>query len=198
MFRKFSQWFDTPPGKNFVSKDVCEHPGCQDEGAYRAPKSRYHLESGVDDWHWFCLIHIRDYTAKWNYYTNMSEAEIEKERRADVTWQRPSWPLGSASGPEKGSAQSAQFGESFQDPFGLFNDPFSPSTPLTDRFPPQSAQAKALVTLELSYPFSQNALRQQYKALVKKHHPDTHGGTPEAVEALKCINEAYEILKRLV
>jgi hypothetical protein len=194
MFRKFSQWFDTPPGNKFSGKRACEHPGCQDEGIYRAPKSRYHLETGADDWHWFCLIHIRDYNAKWNYYTNMSEEEIEKERRADVTWQRPSWPLGGSSG----SGQKTPLGQSFQDPFGLFNDSLLASSSLQDRFLPQSPEGKALAILELTYPFSHSELRKQYRLLVKKHHPDTHGGSAEAVEALKCINEAYDLLKRLL
>jgi DnaJ-domain-containing protein 1 len=198
MFRKFSQWFDTPPGNRSDNRSStgrsCENSGCLDEGIYRAPKSRYHIETGVDDWHWFCLIHIRDYNAKWNYYSNMSEAEIERERRADVTWQRPSWPLGGASGVKFASSHQAQSGQTFQDPFGLFNDPLSFSQ---EGFLPQSPEGKALLVMGLSYPFSQSELRKKYRELVKKHHPDTNGGTVEAVEMLKYINEAYEILKRL-
>ncbi len=195
MFRKFSHWFDAPPvGKVSSDKTTrgqsCGHEGCADEGIYRAPKSRYHLESGVDDWHWFCLIHIRDYNARWNYYNNMSESDIERERRADVTWQRPSWPLGAS-----GSRGGAHSGFSFQDPFDLFNDvslthPFSQST-----LSPSSPESKALAVFGLSCPVSQNDLRQRYRDLVKKHHPDANGGSLEAEEEIKRINEAYEILK---
>ena len=96
------------------------HEGCVDKGIYRAPKSRYHLESGVDDWHWFCLIHIRDYNARWNYYNNMSETEIERERRADVTWQRPSWPLGASA--SRGGGPVEVFVEVFIQAF-LFKTP---------------------------------------------------------------------------
>ena len=202
MFRKFSQWFDVPPGhasRDKVSKwRSCEHSGCLDEGIYRAPKSRYHLESGVDDWHWFCLIHIRDYNAKWNYYNNMSEREIERERRADVTWQRPSWPLGTVVGSERGGGvHAAQSSQSFQDPFGLFDDPLSSYSFFQAPFSPRSPEGKALAIFGLSNPFSQSELRKRYRDLVKKHHPDTHGGSLEAVEVLKRINEAYEILKEM-
>lgn len=197
MFGKFSHLFDTPPNHNGGQKSsgthTCEFQGCLDEGIYRAPKSRYHLESGVDDWHWFCLTHIRDYNAKWNYYQNMSEADIERERRADVTWQRPTWPLGASSGSEK--ITGVHGNPSFQDPFGLFND--APSFSQTG-FLAQSAEGKALVVLGLSYPFTQDDLRKQYLKLVKKHHPDMNGGTIEAVETLKSINEAYEVLKKIL
>ena len=35
----------------------------------------------------------------------------------------------------------------------------------------------------------------RYKELVKRHHPDTHGGDKEAEERLKEINQAYSTLK---
>lgn len=194
MFRKFSQWFDSPPaGKGSSDKIIrgksCGHEGCVDEGIYRAPKSRYHLESGVNDWHWFCLIHIRDYNARWNYYNNMSETEIERERRADVTWQRPTWPLGAMTG-SRGGVHSSP---SFHDPFDLFNDAPSYAHPFSQ--PPESPEGKALALFGLACPFSQNDLRCRYRDLVKKHHPDANGGSPEAEEAIKRINEAYGVLK---
>lgn len=195
MFRKFSHWFDSPPmNKTSAGKSErgrpCGYEGCADGGTYRAPKSRYHLESGVDDWNWFCLIHIRDYNARWNYYSNMSESEIERERRADVTWQRPSWPLGAS-----GSRGSAHSGFSFQDPFDLFND-VSPSHPFSQSIMSTSSpENKALAVFGLSYPFSQNDLRKRYRDLVKKYHPDANGGSLKAEERIKRINEAYEILK---
>jgi DnaJ-class molecular chaperone len=37
-------------------------------------------------------------------------------------------------------------------------------------------------------------LKARYKQLVKKHHPDLHGGDKKAEERLKVINEAYTYL----
>jgi hypothetical protein len=203
MFRKFSQWFDSPPTDKTSQgkRRSCTYSGCLDEGTYRAPKSRYHLESGVDDWHWFCLVHIRDYNAQWNYYANMSEAQIEKERRADVTWQRPSWPLGAFSEPQARATARGRRGNCekfFQDPFGLFHEMPSLLHPLSQSgFAPQSPEGKALNTLGLSYPFSPNDLGKKYRFLVKKYHPDANGGSPQAEETIKRINEAYEVLKKV-
>ena len=186
IFRKFSHLFDAPPPHEQITDKPCDHPGCGEAGTYRAPKSRHHLESCLNDWHWFCLIHIRAYNAQWNYYAHMSEAEIEYERRADMTWQRPTWALG-----------EARLNAKFQDPFDLFTDSQNQRhTPSGSTFPPLSAEAKALNTLGLSYPFSEESLRKKYRELVKKHHPDANGGTPESEEAIKRINEAYRLLKR--
>src|SRR5689334_18308456 len=89
---------------------LCDHPGCEAGGDFRAPRSRLEL----DRYYWFCLAHVRAYNAAWNYYAGMSEAEIEAEIRNDTTWQRPSWPLGSRQGP---FAQMR-----WRDPFGVFGD----------------------------------------------------------------------------
>jgi len=180
---------------------TCGYAGCVDEGTYRAPKSRYHLEAGINDWYWFCLAHIRDYNARWNYYNNMSEAEIELERRADATWQRPSWPLGTGfeSSQKIGYKSKAQVNYSdrfFEDPFNLFA--YSFSSPFSQEFPPSSPQAKALKLLQLSFPFSKLELQKRYRELVKKYHPDINGSSLEAENAIKHINEAYHMLKEWI
>ena len=68
----------------------CDSPGCAAEGAYRAPKSR----STLNEYHWFCLEHVRAYNASWDFYKGMSAGQIEAQTRADTGWQRPTWPLG--------------------------------------------------------------------------------------------------------
>ena len=68
----------------------CEAPGCLGEGRFRAPKARGHL----NDYLWFCLEHVQEYNAKWNYYAGMRDEEVEAQRQADTTWQRPTWPSG--------------------------------------------------------------------------------------------------------
>src|SRR4051794_9534984 len=69
---------------------MCDIPGCTEAGEFRAPKSR----SQLNDYHWFCLDHVRAYNAGWDFYKGMSPAEVEAQLRADTGWQRPTWPLG--------------------------------------------------------------------------------------------------------
>ena len=52
---------------------TCEAMGCAQQGEYRAPKSR----SGAREFHWFCLEHVREFNASWDYYKGMSADEIE-------------------------------------------------------------------------------------------------------------------------
>ena len=71
---------------------VCDHPDCGETGQYRAPRSRQELHL----FYWFCLEHVREYNAAWDYYADMDDAAVEAEIRKDIVWQRPTWPLAHA------------------------------------------------------------------------------------------------------
>jgi DnaJ domain len=164
---------------------LCDHPGCAGTGDYRAPRSRDRL----DVFFWFCLDHVRDYNARWNYYAGMSATEIEAEIRNDTVWQRPTWPLGSRIG--------VRFDTRWRD-YGMFGfeDEDAPGERRERaRKRPLTEQEQALAVFDLAHPFGRGELKARYKELVKLHHPDAHGGDREAEERLKVINQAYSILK---
>ena len=168
---------DSPP----VPPRICDHPGCAATGAHRAPRSR----ATLDEFFWFCLDHVRAYNASWNYYAGMSGAEIEAEIRHDTVWQRPTWPLGA----RMGTLRNARWRG-----FGLFDlDEDSPTEKAPKR--PRTMQEKALALFDLTPPLTLAGLRMRYKELVKRHHPDVHGGDKDAEERLKEINVAYSTLK---
>ena len=50
----------------------------------------------------------------------------------------------------------------------------------------------------LAPPVTELELKNRYKQLVKKHHPDANGGDKEAEERLKIINEAYTTLRKFL
>jgi len=161
----------------------CDHPGCAGHGDFRAPRSR----ADLDAFYWFCLDHVRAYNAAWNYYAGMSEAEIEAEIRHDTVWQRPSWPMGSRPG--------ARYQPRWQD-FGLFDlDETQPGGRENERRRPRTPAEEALAVFELAPPLTVSSLKARYKELVKRHHPDAHGGDKVAEEKLKVINRAYTTLK---
>ncbi len=161
---------------------LCDVPGCDLPGEYRAPKSR----SSLRDFHWFCLQHVREYNAAWDYYRGMSTAEIEAQLRADTSWQRPSWPLGSLG-------QTARMDTALEDrlhafAFGQNAAPKpSPSIPADLR--------DALGVLGLIWPVTLAAVKAKYKELAKRHHPDANGGDKRSEETLKTINLAYATLR---
>jgi hypothetical protein len=170
----------------------CDHPGCIAGGDFRAPRSRLDLHS----YYWFCLEHVRAYNSAWNYYAGMSDNEIEAEIRHDTVWQRPSWRLGDRHGPG--------YANRIRDYFGVFSEgtksardsgrKSGPSEPDAARRA-LSAREQALAVFEIGPPFTLVRLKARYKALVKLHHPDAHGGDREAEEKLKIINQAYATLK---
>ena len=218
MFRKYFQWIKAEPASNCEQIKTCSHPFCAQEGKFRAPKSRRHIALGLNEWHWFCLAHVREYNGRWDYYANMTGKEIEADRLADATGRRPAWPLGvagtfrqnninqGAQKPQQEKKRSERVGgqkyffyrpETFEDPFGLFNDCDSPFSSKT-RFSPESPETEAMKVLGLSFPLRSNEIQKRYRELVKKYHPDANSGSLQAEEAIKKINEAYSILKKMV
>ena len=171
---------------------LCDHPGCVAGGDFRAPKSRLDLH----DYYWFCLEHVRAYNSAWNYYAGMSDGEIEAEIRHDTVWQRPSWRLGARHGPG--------YADRIRDYFGVFSDGPGGSRERSRKGSERgsesawralSAREQALAVFEMEPPFTLVRLKARYKALVKLHHPDAHGGDRAAEEKLKIINQAYATLK---
>lgn len=162
---------------------LCDHPGCSASGDYRAPQARDRLHM----FFWFCLDHVRAYNAQWNYYAGMSAAEIEADIRNDTVWQRPTWPMGSRCG-LRFDAHVRDFGLfGFEEEDGEFRER-SKKRPMTE-------QEQALAVFDLTLPLTLGGLKARYKALVKLHHPDAHGGDRAAEERLKVINQAYSTLK---
>jgi DnaJ domain len=159
---------------------TCDHPGCASAGEFRAPRTR-----ALTDYYWFCLEHVRSYNASWNYYAGMNEAEIEAELRKDMVGHRPSWRFG--------SRVAWRFANGVKD-FGLFDwDEEAPRSKPRSR--PPTPQEKALDVFGLALPLTLAAVKARYKELVKRHHPDAHGGDKAAEERLKIINQAYSTLK---
>jgi hypothetical protein len=181
------------PGDPGASARPCDIAGCLYEGEYRAPRGRHDLHS----YYWFCLDHVREYNASWNYYAGMTESEVEAEIRADTTWQRPSWPLGSWH-----SHIRAGRNRRFDDPFGVFGEE-AESARTNDAKDWQrkeeaarSEHEKALAVMQLSGEANVSAIKTRYKELVKRHHPDANGGDRASEERLKVINLAYSTLMR--
>ena len=170
----------------------CDHPGCDAGGEFRAPKSRLELR----DYYWFCLEHVRAYNTAWNYYAGMSDGEIESEIRHDTVWQRPSWRLGDRHGPG--------YAARIRDYFGMFTGGAGHARDGARRHDNRagvaaqralSAREQAIAVFEIEPPFTPLRLKARYKALVKLHHPDAHGGDKAAEEKLKVVNQAYATLK---
>lgn len=173
----------------------CDHPSCNEDGLYRAPRARDRLDS----YFWFCLIHVREYNKAWNYYAGMSQEEVEAHVRADVVGWRPTWPVGCwFNRSRRANPRTAQ------DPFGFFKGKEDRNswhqehdTGQKKKKKPLSVEAKAMTVMDLKPPLTLKKLKSRYKELVKRFHPDTNGGDKIAEEKLKLINQANATLRKI-
>lgn len=161
----------------------CDCPGCSEAGHYRAPKSRAHLT----EYYFFCLDHVREYNRSWDYFAGMSAAEIEEHIRRATVWERPTWPLGEWKMREQTLHEE------------VMREFFSGDTGAAKEAPPPMAKNErdALAVLELHPPVDFTAIKAQYRILVKRHHPDANGGSFEAEEKFKIINQAFATLRAI-
>lgn len=175
--RKFPGAARPDPRRRRVEPCCCDWPGCAELGDYPAPSARDRLR----EYRWFCLAHVREYNLHWDFFAGMSPEEIERQLRADVTWNRPTWRFASGA---------VHDGPRVRDPFGFFGDEEAQPTGRG----PATTGARMMAVLGLEVGFTLDELKRQYKRLAKAHHPDLHGGDKAAEERLKSIIEAYRYL----
>ncbi len=164
---------------------TCDMPGCAALGEYRAPRSR----SALRDYHWFCLPHVREYNATWDYYRGMSPGEIEAHTRSDTAWQRPTWPLGRLG------AQHVLDDAAIADRLDLLGAAARRRARERSGMQAPAELREPLAELGLPWPVTLDAVKARYKELAKRHHPDANGGDRASEERLKTINLAYAALR---
>ena len=172
----------------------CDHPGCEAQGEFRAPQS----PNDLDHYFWFCLDHVRAYNATWNYFEGMSQREIERFQKSAVTWHRPTWHFGMNFGDSRASefATGSDFFGLIRDDFGVFRtEDASDGNHDGGRHKPVTPEERrALAELNLDSDTDLQQIKDRYKELVKKFHPDANGGSKKAEERLKAVNQAYGFL----
>lgn len=173
---------------------VCDKPGCGKPGKFRAPKS----PDNLDDFHWFCLDHVREYNLRWNFFDTLPEDELAHRVEADRVWGRATQPFS-----ERGPSQPHSDGRAWQrfgysDPMELLGEkatlnPGDRVRAQQRRLPP--TERRALEILDAQDTQSKTEIRQQYKALVKDLHPDMNGGRRDDEARLAEVVWAWEQIK---
>ena len=169
----------------------CEHPGCEAPGAHRAPKGR--LREG--QYFCFCLDHVREYNASYNYFRGMSDEVVAKYQKEAVVGHRPTWNMG-VNRAGKGHREEGVEPEGFVDPLGMFRHRArgpGEDRPRRPRY--DLAAMKALNTLGLDETADAETIKARYKELVKRLHPDANGGDRSLEDRLREIIHAYNFLK---
>jgi hypothetical protein len=176
----------------------CQWKGCRAPGLYRAPRGR-----GRDgQYYLFCLEHVRQYNATYNYFEGMNDAEVEDYQKESLTGHRPTWQVGvnpSAKEKPPGTANGHRlFSWRALDPHGFFawRARAARETPVENRRQLKPLERKCLQTLNLSGGATRIEIKARFKELVKIHHPDANGGDARSGDKLREIIQAYNYLKQ--
>ena len=159
----------------------CDHPGCTRAGTCRAPKTR-----DLREYWWFCREHAAEYNKNWNYYGGMSPDEIE------AAWEQQTFgaPLKDKDTANRDAADYTKF----------LND-FITGRATFDKIPPRNntnmprTVLSALRVFELPISASWREIAARYRALAKRHHPDTAKHKNAAAEFAR-VSAAYDVLKK--
>ena len=176
----------------------CEAPACREAGEFRAPGRRPNGFDGPGDWRWFCLQHVREFNAGYDWFEGMSAEEIIAAQSPVAGWRTetrafrpdagvdgvPRWadyadPLDAIAARARGIRSRAE---------GRAREAV-----MTVRFSPD--EARALEVMGLGSDTDRTRLRRRYSELVRRYHPDRNGGDRQHEARLTAVVEAYQLLK---
>jgi hypothetical protein len=172
---------------------VCDSPGCDQPGEFRAPlmDSPRLRGDGPGGYRYFCLDHVREFNAKYNFFSGMSTDEIHDAQRPFAGWERETRAFASngADRPPKWS--------DFSDPLDAIGARFRErmAADRKDGKPLSNDDRRALKVLGLATDADRKGLRTRYSELVRKFHPDRNGGDRSMENALQEVIAAYQQLK---
>ena len=167
---------------------VCDMPGCNCIGTFRAPKNR-----DLNEYYYFCEEHIVEYNKAWNFFEDMSDEEIQTHMRNNIYGYRPTWKHG--AGPDHTEELYRKAQKTYH--YNEGEQPRSERYRKTSEgfFQEKTPEHDAMKIMGIAPPLSLEMIKTKYKELAKMYHPDFNPGDKEAEERLKEINMAYTILK---
>jgi DnaJ-domain-containing protein 1 len=166
----------------------CDMPGCNEEAPHKAPKDR-----SLEEYYWFCIEHVQEYNKAWNFFSGLSQHDIEDHIVRSALWDRPTWRYDSFAEIENHLRTKA-----WQTYHNTDKEPSQERTEkeYTNTIGHGTPEFEAMAIMGLEPPLDLLSIKARYKELVKKHHPDVNRDDPKkAEELLKNINMAYTILK---
>ena len=192
-----SKYFDkirVKPGTEQAARETvpqCEWPGCPRPGKHKAPKGR----GAEGQFFRYCTEHVQEYNKTYNYFSGMKDDEVETFRKDAQTGHRPTWKLGENSHANvTGSRRKAT--ATAKDPFNLFADARDKASGYHPKGRSlRNTELKALQTLGLDDTATPEQVKNQYKTLVKRLHPDANGGSRANEDTLKSVIQAYDYLR---
>lgn len=179
----------------------CDHKGCRNAGLYRAPKGR----DREGEFFLFCMDHVREYNAKYNYFKDMDDSDIQAWQKDALTGHRPTWKMGQNAAPLKDGAKRRRSAKpedmDWADPLGAFHAAgFTPRGQRRSRIHEEApvignAARKSYEALGLEPGAAKAEVSARYKELLKRLHPDVNGGDRSTEAKLQEVIRAHKTLK---
>lgn len=185
-------------GRYETEDRVCNAPGCEQAGEFRAPGSRPNGFDGPGQWRWFCLDHVREFNSGYDWFEGMNAEEILEAQSPAAGWRTES-PSFTPTGGVDGMPRWADF----EDPLdaisaranGIRSRAERESRMAMDgRF--SKDEARALEAMGLGLDTDRRRLRRRYSELVRRYHPDRNGGDRKYEARLGQVVEAYQLLRK--
>ena len=73
-------------------KILCDWENCDQTGSYKAPIEKDNSKK----YRLLCLEHIKLFNRKWNYFSDMTDQQIEYFVKSDLTWHKATKSFGSS------------------------------------------------------------------------------------------------------
>lgn len=171
----------------------CEWADCAEAGEFRAPGPRASGFDGPGDYRWFCLDHVREFNARYDWFEGMTAEEILRAQSPIHGWDRETRAFNPTAG-----VDAAPRWADFADPLEAI------SARARARAPAQRAdgravspeERRALEVLGLPLDADRHALRSRYSVLVRRYHPDRNGGDRSFEQQLRAVIEAWQLLRK--
>jgi hypothetical protein len=165
----------------------CDFPDCKNEGVFRAPKGR----EQEGEYFCFCMDHVREYNATYDYFRGMDDESLAKFRKDDAIGHRPTWRMGPRGGAGGVHVDETIYAEARS--MRRRGARRAPGTPDEPRY--NTLALRALFVLDLDANATEAGIKARYKELVKRHHPDANGGDRSLEDKLREIIQAYNYLR---
>lgn len=199
---------DSPPCGQSVA---CAHPECDNEGLYPAPRSRDYLH----EYQYYCLDHIREINARWNYFEDFTPEEIEAYRWRALLGDRPTQPMvapmvfeqrlrdlvrefagiyediGAAFAKGEARARKRKAQQDHDDAFAQEGQPIDPRAEIRRKI------RAALQALDLPEDAEWPQIKSRFRQLAKELHPDRNPDDSAAAERFRLVVMSYRIIEEI-
>ena len=180
--------------ESIETKNLCQWEGCQLPASHKAPRGRGQEGQYLN----FCINHVREYNKNYNYFEGMNPSDLSKFQKESMLGNRPTWKLGVDNKEQISNYSAEEILKKLKKQRAETNINEEINAQINKKRPKiGNAAKKALYTLGLESNSTSAEIKNKYKLLVKRHHPDLNGNNEATDEKLIEIIKSYRYLKSI-